>query len=38
MVPYDDLPPEQRAKDAIFVGVVRTLIGAFAEVSGCATP
>jgi hypothetical protein len=33
MVPYDDLPPEQRAKDAIFVGVVRTLIGAFAGVS-----
>ena len=26
MVPYDDLPPEQQAKDAIFVGVVKTLI------------
>lgn len=26
MVPYDDLPPEQQAKDDIFVGVVKTLL------------
>jgi hypothetical protein len=24
-VPYDQLPPEQRQKDAVFVGVVRTM-------------
>lgn len=28
-VPYAELPPEQRAKDHIFVGVVKALIGAF---------
>lgn len=27
-VPYADLPPEQRAKDDIFVGVVRAFISA----------
>lgn len=26
MVPYADLPPSQRAKDAIFVGVVRAVL------------
>ena len=28
MVPYSDLPPEQRAKDAIFVTVARAVAGA----------
>lgn len=28
-VPYDDLPPEQREKDAIFVATVRTMATAF---------
>lgn len=28
MVPYDDLPHEQRAKDGIFVAVVRAVLGA----------
>ena len=28
-VPYGELPPEQRAKDAVFVGVVRTMAQAF---------
>jgi len=31
LVPYDDLPPEQRAKDAIFVGVVRLVAGALSS-------
>lgn len=26
MVPYDDLPPEQRAKDHVFQAVVRTML------------
>lgn len=26
-VPYDELPPEQKAKDGIFVGVVRAMLG-----------
>ena len=26
MVPYDDLPPEQQAKDDIYTGVVKTLL------------
>lgn len=29
MVPYAELPPEQRAKDSIFVGVVRAMLKAF---------
>jgi len=28
-VPYDELPPEQQAKDHIFVGVVRSFMAAF---------
>lgn len=28
-VPYADLPPEQKAKDHIFVGVVRAVLAAF---------
>lgn len=28
MVAYEDLPPEQRAKDGIFVGVVRAVLEA----------
>ena len=28
MVPYDDLPPEQRAKDSIYVSVVRAVLEA----------
>lgn len=28
-VPYADLPPEQKAKDHVFVGVVRAFIEAF---------
>lgn len=28
-VPYDSLPPEQRAKDSIFVSVVRAVAGAW---------
>lgn len=31
MVPYAELPPEQKAKDSIFVGVVRAMAGAFAH-------
>lgn len=31
MVPYAELPPEQRAKDGVFVGVVRAMAQAFAE-------
>lgn len=31
MVPYGDLPPEQRAKDGIFVAVVRAFVKAFEE-------
>ena len=27
-VPYDELPPEQKAKDGIFVGVVRAMLEA----------
>lgn len=27
-VPYSELPPEQKAKDALFVGVVRAVLGA----------
>jgi hypothetical protein len=30
-VPYDELPPEQRAKDALFQGVARALLAAAAE-------
>ena len=29
MVPYDELPPEQRAKDGIFVSVVVVMLNAF---------
>lgn len=28
MVPYDDLPPEQRIKDKLYTSVVRILLGA----------
>jgi len=33
-VPYDDLPPEQHAKDGIFVAVVRAVLNAFDAVGG----
>lgn len=29
MVPYDELPPHQRAKDALFVSTVRAFVGAW---------
>ena len=29
LVPYADLPPEQRAKDAIYIGTVRAFVAAF---------
>jgi hypothetical protein len=28
LVPYADLPPEQRAKDAVYIGVVRAFVEA----------
>lgn len=31
-VPYDELPPAQKSKDGIFVGVVRAVAGAWTEV------
>ncbi len=33
-VPYDALPLEQKAKDGIFVGVVRTMIAAYEAAAG----
>lgn len=33
MVAYEDLPPEQRAKDSIFVGVVRAVLAASAQLT-----
>ena len=30
LVDYDDLPPEQKAKDAVYIGVVRAFAAAFA--------
>jgi RyR domain-containing protein len=30
-VPYAELPPEQKAKDAIYVGTVRAMLAGFAE-------
>jgi hypothetical protein len=31
LVPYEELSPEQRAKDSIFIAVVRALLSAWAE-------
>lgn len=28
LIPYDELPPQQRIKDVLFVGIVRALSGA----------